>query len=90
MDSRPRVRRCGRLRRWWHRRLREQDVLWLLPALRLKAEMAAAEQPDVPLYGIAHERFIEQKIDAAMALHKALPGQEHWRCACAQEDGDAR
>lgn len=79
--------RCGWWNRWWHRRKRYIDTLALLPALKLRAEQ------DVTVY-TAYEplselasRWVEQRVDAAFALHRALPGNDHWQCACAREDG---
>ena len=63
---------CGWWNRWWHRRQRTADVLFLLPSIRLAAEMRASD-----------EDAIERLVDAGFALHASLPGQEHWRCACA-------
>ena len=63
---------CGWWNHWLHRRKREADVLFLLPSLRLSAELRASNEDD-----------IERMVDAGFALHVSLPGQEHWRCACA-------
>lgn len=72
---------CYWWNRWLHRRRREADVLFLLPALRLRAEMASKEA----VFTEAWSRDIDRRIDAAMALHKTLPGNEHWHCECSQE-----
>lgn len=66
-------------RRWWHRRQREMDVLFLLPAICQAADAYAG--------GSEIER--NARIDAAMNLHKLQPGEKHWRCACAIADGVA-
>jgi hypothetical protein len=70
-----RIMKCGWWNRWLHRRLRNADVLFLLPALRLRAEMGARTE---------HE--IEQLIDQGFQLHASMPGQEHWRCECARQE----
>ena len=54
--------------RWYHRRLREFDRRLMLPALREKVRVAHGEP------GTFHK---------AWDAFKAMPGQEHWHCACA-------
>lgn len=65
--------RCGWWNRWLHRRRREADVLYLLPAFQLAALQAGHDL-------VAAESYV----DRAFELHKTLPGEEHWRCACSQ------
>ncbi len=72
---------CHWWNRWYHQRLREADVLYLLPCIRLSAE----SHVDGVVGTEAWTRAVEAKIDAAFELHKALPGQDHWHCHCAGE-----
>lgn len=66
---------CGWWNRWLHRRSRDADVLFLLPSIRLAAEMRASNEDE-----------IERLVDAGFAVHASLPGQEHWRCECARQE----
>jgi hypothetical protein len=73
--------RCRWWNRWLHERKRNADVLYLLPALQLYAEDRATSPPGTD----AHDREVEALVDAGFEMHKALPGQEHWHCACAAQ-----
>jgi hypothetical protein len=72
--------RCPWWRAWWHRRKRQIDHAVMWRVLRAKA---AIQHPDdeeaavlLTLKGWA--RFIQQ------------PGQEHWLCACADDEPTRR
>ncbi len=73
---------CHWWNRWLHQRKREIDVIALLPELRFVAERRAAMN-HVP-FTEDYFRAVERAIDAAFEMHKTLPGQEHWRCPCAE------
>ena len=73
---------CYWWNRWWHRRLREADVMNLIPAIRLRAEMSAPYEPLTAEW----TRYVEQKIDVIFTAAKQLPGQEHWHCECAKKE----
>jgi hypothetical protein len=71
---------CPWYLRWWHRQQRRADRAFVWEPLR---KSAARRHPDngesaalLALKGWAE--FIQQ------------PGQEHWRCACAEQDDHQR
>lgn len=74
--------KCPWWKRWWHRRQRNADRLVLFPAIRDRAEMAAAQ---------TYRRFgNEWRIDrdfrmfGMLDMHASGLGQGHWGCACAK------
>ena len=68
--------KCHWWNRWYHRRLREIDVLVLLPAFQLSVLKRIEEGRKLDL---------DQTVDEMFDLHKSLPGQEHWRCECSKQ-----
>lgn len=76
---------CRWWNRWLHRKKREADTIWLLPALQAAAMERTTEDHMIDPDG--WERDVQARVDAGFALHKQLPGQEHWHCDCARADG---
>jgi len=82
---------CNVVMRRWHARLRKADELIMLPEI----EKAVARQPhnyrhmiwdlqaETPL------RDGETAVARLWAAFKRQRGQEHWRCACAHDAGEA-
>jgi hypothetical protein len=66
---------CNFIQRWWHRRLREIDVITLLPTFQLKVlqQIESGKKLD-----------LDSTVDKMFDLHKSLPGQEHWNCKCSR------
>lgn len=72
--------KCYWWNRWWHRKSRESDMLFLLPAIRMRAEMTAAGR-----YSIFTKEYDNEVNDLTYQLfeiHKNMPGQGHWHCEC--------
>ncbi len=67
---------CHWWNRWWHRRLRALDVRILLPAFQRNV-LERIER--------GQRLNLDNTVDKMFAMHKALPGQEHWHCQCSKE-----
>lgn len=77
--------------RWYHRRLRGLDVLYLLPVIEAKVMRQLLQwhtwQQSPLIVSDGDMGVFMKNVDAAFDLHKRLPGNEHWRCACAHAEG---
>lgn len=66
---------CGWWIRWLHRNRRNMDRAFIFCPL---AGMAAARHGEGP--------EADQETLAVWLVHCALPGQEHWSCACGRAE----
>lgn len=72
--------KCYWWNKWYHRRLRNIDVIILLPSIQL----AALKRIDHNLPQDEFYKLLHDKIDNAFELYKLLPGSEHWQCECSK------
>lgn len=78
--------RCWWWRRTVHARLRQIDREVLFPILRQQATERVVSGNEFTAGTIAEFHAVVVLQQAAIDVHKSLPGQEHWRCACAAEE----
>lgn len=74
----PVVGNCPWWIRWYHRRCRRLDVQHMWPAIQRAANRSG--------YVGAFSHELRQRAEQVWALFKSQPGQEHWRCRCAQRE----
>jgi hypothetical protein len=68
------MRNCPWYVRWWLRRL---DRRYILPALYQTVKRRRLAES---------LSMVETEVMRAWEMHQSLPGQEHWRCPCAQRE----
>ena len=75
---------CPWPQRWLHARQRRADEQFVYESLLERACIDAVARLGLSrLSDASGTAFVRDRLDRAWTLHKALPGQEHWRCACA-------